>query len=292
MDKTFAFKYLAVPLIIATAAITLSLNNDKPITDVDNWGVGVSQGLVSSSVGTEISGVISSRQYTNVLWVHNDSGDSARIYAVSTKGEHLATVNLVNVNAFDYEDIAIDAQNRIYVADIGDNAMIRDSVQIYRFAEPVNLTDTIDITPEVITLTYPDGSHNAETFMVDPINGDLFILTKTDKGNSILFKAKSPISSGTTLIEVQSIDLNNELTTAGDISPNGNIILVRTYDHLYAWYRTDGISIERTLTTPPLSWPVQGEQQGEAVGFSANGKNYFTISEGNTQPIYFYPIAK
>ncbi len=286
MDKNFTLKYLAAPIAVLAIAITLSLNINTA-TEVNDSGI--SQGLVSETIGTEISGLVSSRQSPNVLWVHNDSGDSARIYAVNTQGKHLTTVNLIGVNAIDFEDIAIDAQNRIYVADIGDNATWRDSVQIYRFDEPVGITGSININPDVINLTYPNGAHNAETLLVDPINGDLFILTKTDSGNSILFKAPAPITDNMELIAVQSLNLDEEFTTAGDISPEGNVILVRTYDHLYAWHRSADSTIGETLATQPLSWPVQSEQQGEAVGFTADGTGYFTISEGNTQPIYLYP---
>ncbi|HNT88181.1 MAG TPA: WD40 repeat domain-containing protein, partial [Candidatus Hydrogenedentes bacterium] len=38
---------------------------------------------------TEISGLLDSRQNPGVFWVHNDSGDAPRLYALSHTGEHL-----------------------------------------------------------------------------------------------------------------------------------------------------------------------------------------------------------
>ena len=288
MTKSFSFKFSSQSICLLISIISFSLNNEVA-KDIEEFGKGTSIGLVSALVGNEISGLVSSRQLSDVLWVHNDSGDSAKIYAINSQGEHLATVNLRGAKAFDYEDIAIDAQNRLYVADIGDNAKIRESIQIYRFEEPIDIKSSIDVTPEVINLYYPDRSHNAETLFIDPIDGSLYVLTKTRKENSLLFKVQPPLTGSMKLEKVQSFNFNGELTTAGDISPNGKLIMIRTYDHIYIWRRPIENSIVESMDSQPISWPVQTEKQGEAVAFTANGENYLTISEGNTQSIFLYP---
>ncbi|PCK09313.1 MAG: hypothetical protein COA42_04725 [Alteromonadaceae bacterium] len=262
----------------------------EPSVACSNFGSGVSVGRTASSVGTEVSGLISSRQMPHVLWVHNDSGDTARIYAINTNGGHVATVTIAGAGANDYEDIAIDAQNRIYVGDIGDNQKARGSIQVYRFAEPVGASGSIQVSAERITLNYPDGAHNAETLMVDPISGDLFVLTKTS-GTSVLYRAAAPLGSNVNLQAVHTFDFNTELTTAGEISPSGDLIVVRTYGNVYAWRRAPGTSVAEAMRGPRLNWPARSEQQGEAIGFAADGSGYFTISEGNTQPVYFYPCT-
>ena len=45
---------------------------------------GSSAGSVSVSGLSECSGLVASRNNVNVLWVHNDSGDSARLFALDT----------------------------------------------------------------------------------------------------------------------------------------------------------------------------------------------------------------
>ena len=34
--------------------------------------------------------------------------------------------------------------------------------------------------------------------------------------------------------------------------------------------------------------PLRSEPAGEAIGFAADGSGYFTVSEGNYPPIYYF----
>ena len=76
----------------------------------------------------EASGLVASRRYPGVFWVHNDSGDTARVFAMSTSGRHLAEVQLLGVEANDWEDMAIVAApdggpDRLVIADMGDSIL-------------------------------------------------------------------------------------------------------------------------------------------------------------------------
>ncbi|MEZ4468295.1 MAG: hypothetical protein R3F43_28635 [bacterium] len=77
------------------------------------------------------------------------------------------------------------------------------------------------------------------------------------------------------------------LTTGGDISPAGDAIIIRTYSSAYLWRRSPTATVAEALTTPPCRLPLAREPQGEAIGFSASGQGYFTVSEQAGQPIYF-----
>src|SRR6185295_746902 len=87
----------------------------------------------------EVSGMEQSRSNSGVFWVHNDSGDEPRVYAVSSKGELLGTYTLQGATAFDWEDMSIgpapNGGTYLYMADIGDNAGKRTSVKIFRVLE-------------------------------------------------------------------------------------------------------------------------------------------------------------
>src|SRR5258707_3766579 len=94
----------------------------------------------------ELSGIAASNVFPGILYVHNDSGDSSRIFALSTDGQlrgicyfngdpHLAPLGVK-----DCEDIAVgigpDAgASYIYVGDIGDNDAVRKLITIYRIRE-------------------------------------------------------------------------------------------------------------------------------------------------------------
>jgi hypothetical protein len=60
----------------------------------DEFGPGRLAGVVQNDQIREASGIVASRQNPGVLWVHNDSGDSARVFAINEKGEFLARASL------------------------------------------------------------------------------------------------------------------------------------------------------------------------------------------------------
>ncbi|HEX8463047.1 MAG TPA: hypothetical protein VF627_00385, partial [Abditibacterium sp.] len=143
---------------------------------------------------TEISGLAASTRYPGLIYAHNDSGDTARVFLLNFKGETVATVNLRGAYARDYEDIAVagtGANASVYVGDIGDNLGLRDAVQVYRFVEPAldpqKLGQILEVKPEVIALQYPGAPRDAETLLAAP-GGKLWILSKED-GGSTLFAA-------------------------------------------------------------------------------------------------------
>jgi len=87
----------------------------------------------------EISGLSASRARPGVLYVHNDSGDSARFFALDSRGAALAEFSLEGASFEDCEDIALgasDGQTFVYLGDIGNNAArdgrgkARPSVQV------------------------------------------------------------------------------------------------------------------------------------------------------------------
>ena len=79
----------------------------------------------------EISGL--EKLEENLFVAHNDSGDGPYLYFLNGNGELLKT-HLLNrcLSNVDWEDIAYDGQNTLYVGDFGDNGNKRDDVCIYR----------------------------------------------------------------------------------------------------------------------------------------------------------------
>ena len=147
--------------------------------------------LVSANAGTvagtslkEISGidvgVINPSRYR----VHNDSGDAARIFALTPTGVTRVVYSLSGAKAVDWEDIAVGGGpaarvSYIYVGDIGDNARSRAEIVVYRVREPKvgprNGTFALRGVA-ALRLRYPDGAHNAEALVVDPRTGALVII--------------------------------------------------------------------------------------------------------------------
>lgn len=231
----------------------------------------------------EASGLAASRLHPFLLYTHNDSGGEPEVYMIDTLGKYQGKIKLDGVRNQDWEDISIGPgkeaeESYIYVADIGDNNAKRDKVQIYRFAEPTELAKEITVKPERITLTYPDGAKDAETVLVDPWNGDLLVLSKRDTSNT-LYRATAEQLDGQDVVLEKVMKLPITMAVGGDISADGKQILIKNYWAVYYWEREEGESLAEALARKPVQLPYKPEPQGEAIGFSASGDRYYTLSE-------------
>lgn len=258
-------------------------------------------GLLEFNEITEASGIAASRKNTGVLWLHNDSGDTARIFAMDTNGEHLGVYYIEGVKNRDWEDIAIgpgpvSGENYIYIAETGDNDAVYDMKYIYRFPEPnidlkqTPLTATIK-NIDVIRFRYPDESRDAETILVDPLTRDIYIVSKREEKVK-LYLAGYPQSLKDTIIIKDVLTLPITEIVGGDISPDGKEILLKTYDTVYYWKRNAGQSVVQALMNPHFSLPYLREPQGEAICWSYNADGYYTTSEEAMEiqaHLYFYP---
>ena len=204
---------------------------------------GVSQGDVSATPINEASGLAASQLSTNVLWTHNDAGDTNRIFAINGQGVFLGSFTLAGATNVDYEDIAIGkgpvpGTSYIYVGDIGDNAETRTNIKLYRTAEPVVSATGGDqsatlTSVDIITLNYPDGAHNAETLLLDPLSGDLTIVTKHTTNVNRVYQAAAPGPGDQTInLEFKGV-MSWATALGGDVSSSGLEILIKNTGTVY-----------------------------------------------------------
>ena len=195
----------------------------------------------------------------------------------------------------DWEDIAVGpgpkGKSYVYVAEIGDNAGVHKSVKIYRFPEPEKLEKKISVQSDVLKFDYPDGAMDAESLFVDPISGDLFVVSKRDKKNT-LFRLKSSDFGKKDVVAKELVKFPFTSSTAADISQDGSKILIKNYFKIYYWDRKNSETVAQALARDPKELPYVPEPQGEAIGFQPDGKAFYTVSEKrfNIHPIlYRYP---
>ncbi|MCP4809192.1 MAG: hypothetical protein GY913_12745 [Proteobacteria bacterium] len=252
----------------------------------------------------EISGVVDSPLNDGILWVHNDAGDDPRLFALSYDGAIRSVVDL-SIARGDLEDIGrgeVDGVPSLFVGDIGDNGRDNTAIWVHVVAEPTvdatqERTET-ELTPTAtLTLTYPEGvAEDAESLFVDPVTGDLFIVTKDSSGISNVYTKAAPHSTSETELElVTTLDFSSEplsgsLTTAATISPDGSQIIVRTYrQQAYLWERGEG-SVGSAFAGVPCEINMPTEPQSESIGFSVDGTSLFTVSERTEVPINRTPL--
>jgi hypothetical protein len=233
----------------------------------------------------EISGVVASRAHPGTLWVHNDSGDGPRIFAVSTNGAFQGELQVDGATANDWEDISFgpgpagSTGDWIYVADTGNNFYTRATLAIYRFAEPSSVRDG-RVGAQRLDVRFDDGDrHNIEAMFVDPRTSDTMLVTKSPRGGRAkLFRIGPDAFNGasTTAHQVAELDLGAKVTGA-DISPDGARIAIRTEGTVAAWTRGAGDTIAQAVGRTPVR---VRSPKSESVAFTPDGSTWYSVPEG------------
>jgi hypothetical protein len=290
-----------------TASAGILTSDGVASVDCPKFADGQTRGALENAELTEASDLVPSTKNPGVLWSHNDSGAKARLFALTIDGRDLGSYHLERAALEDWEDMAIGpgpvaGKSYLYVGDIGANNRARKQISVYRVEEPV-----VELgqkpkkrrleAVERFNFVYPDlASRDAESLMIDPREGDLYLVTKPHHGVPVVYRMKAPLDSGKTRTLEQVVALSTlgggpllpTLVTSGDISPDGSMILLRTYIHAYLWQRRDGEGVAAALQRPPCGVPLPVEPQGEAIAFAADGKGYYTVSEGRHALIHFF----
>jgi hypothetical protein len=260
---------------------------------------GTVTGHVSAPDAKELSGLALSRLQANVLWTHNDSGDTARVFAIDTAGKLLAQLTVPGAEAVDWEDIAVGPRGDLYLADIGDNLAKRPSVVVYRVPEPkvTGSAGAAQTGPATrYELRYPDGARDAEALLVDPRTGALTIVSKSFGGTAGIYTAASPSATApTTLTKAGTLSLGiGEAVTAGDVAADGRTVALRTYDRAFVWSKTAKASVPATLRRRSCSPSISllDEGQGEALALSRHGTSFLTVPEGANPALRRYAPAR
>ena len=259
-----------------------------------NYADPVVVGRIQDPAVVEASGLAASELNAGVLWTHNDSGDGPSLYCLRITGESCGEWSLEGASAVDWEDVDIGPGPRagsdyLYVGDIGDNERVRDEVTVYRAREPrLDEADPSEtrLATTAIELRYPDRPHDAETLMVHPVTGDLYVVTKENR--SVVFKATAPLTATETLEAVGTITIAGFLAdrTGGDISPDGTHVVLCTYGAAYELAVPAGAPFDDIWKQPQIEIDVGARRQGEAITYSATGDSLFATSEGPGAPVY------
>lgn len=291
----------------AIIAIALSLTcqlSPAIASTCTSFAPGVGLAIVEESAILEASGLSVSIQNPKVLWTHND-GSKKKVFAIDFRGRLLARYDY-GFNPGDVEDMEIGpgpvvGTSYLYFGDIGGNADVsglRSSVKIYRIAEP--LIDSNAWTAptsanfsglQTFTLTYPDGSYDAETLLLDPTNADLYVLTKQNTTSRLYKTNLNAAASGSTLALSFVRLIAFDQPSGGDILFDGSQIILRNETHAQIWNRTAGQTISAAFSNASPTIPVIGtptEPNGEAVAFLRDGSGYATLSEELNQPLYYF----
>lgn len=252
----------------------------------------------------ESSGLAASRSNPNIYWTHNDSGDGPLVYAFDATGESRGVFRVAGAQARDWEDMAVgpgptQASSYLYLGDIGDNNKARSEIVVYRVPEPkLTAADKnssksnprITAAGDAIRLRYPDGKFDAETLLVHPTSGNLYIVTKVILRNATIYEARAPLVPGKviTMKRIGDIKVPSLIgaLTGGSISPDGRRVALcdylQGYEVVLPRSSKNFNDIWRQTVTP---FKLGQREQGEAITYRADGKALLVTSEGKLPPL-------
>jgi hypothetical protein len=255
-------------------------------------------GTITDKSLAEISGLTASRFAPGVYWVHNDSGDKARLYAIDAKGKLLAKVDVAGAKNRDWEDLAsgpgANGKPALYIADTGNNSGDRDNLTIYRVPEPKLGSEKNATTEpaEAFPFSYPDGNHDCEAILVDPSSGQIYLITKTLRQASNVYHFPMPLKTGQKVVlekvggqKIKSIQ-QLRMVTGAAVSPDGLRVAIRTYFGAFELQRTKGKGFATIFDHEPTVIKVPLMSQAEAIAYSADSKSILLTSEKLPAPLY------
>lgn len=234
---------------------------------------------------TESSGLVASSAYDNVLYTHNDSGDTARFFQLDRSCRTRAVLTLAGVQARDWEDMSRGPGGTLWLGDIGDNSAARDrGVLVHRVQDPGPVTGVVRVRSVSFRLTYEDGPQDAEALLVHPRTGQLLIVTKGFAGGGV-YTAPLPLRSGAPNVLRRVAEVPVPEVTAGDISPDGSRLVLRNYGAAYEW-DVRGDDLVAALHQDPVTIALPKLRQGESITYGRDGKALIVGSEGAASPLY------
>lgn len=297
----FVISATYVSLSAGCAAVSTKSDSRPPSSVFESPQV---TGNIRSSDITESSGIAASKCQPGVFWTHNDSGDDAHIFAIDKSGNNLGTWKVAGTENIDWEDIALtrDGSGKclIYIGEIGDNKAKRPIHLIYRVEEP-NVSDASRNSSSAAPLTtaaasalsfsYPDNNQDAETLLVHPKTGDIYVVTKRVSGPAGIYRIKPDFGTA----EPQKAELVGQLSvpaipngflTGGDISPDGTRLVICDYTQGYEYSLPKGETDFSKIWNQNAETIDLGKRKGgESICYAADGLSIFATSEGKNSPV-------
>ena len=226
----------------------------------------------------------------------NDSGNNPELYVVNKKGEIINTSVIENAKNIDWEALATDGRDRLFIGDIGNNKNNRTDLCIYIVSLQQVLNDT-STWAEQLTFSYPDQEefppdveelyYDAEAMIYR--NDSLFIFTKN---RTVPFDGKSKVY-GLSLtqqhqVAVSYLPIYLEKTnwledSVTDACLTDNTLFLLTYSKIYIFSVENNKYIKKDVVELKRSTQVEG------ICY-ANGKLYLSDEKSILGKQFLYEL--
>jgi hypothetical protein len=227
----------------------------------------------------EASGIVKSRQYPGIFWVHNDSGNPPALFAIRRNGTIVREFRLAAPN-IDWEDIAADDKGHLYVGDIGNNGGLLAIRAVYRIDEPNPEKAASNPLPIVAATFYAlprSDRFDAEGLYYYAASSSAIIISKRfDRREAELFAVpfspSAPLLRPATPKRIGALPRFVEPATGASLSVDGKLLVVCSSTVIRVYRRGRD-----------LPWDLAAEfwhDGPEVEGITWDGFDLILVSEG------------
>lgn len=217
---------------------------------------GMPYAMIEPQAISESSGLAMSCNYPDVMWTLNDSGDSARIFAITTDGVAVRPENdagpykgieILNARNVDWEDIAGDDDGNLIIGACGNHKIPRRDLALYVIREPnPRLTKATSVIKK-IRFRYPDQTdftriiNNFDCEAVFAWSGKYYLLTKhrTNTRTQLYRFDDIDEEEENVLTLLGDYDIGG-MVTAADVSTDGKRLAILTYTAVWVFAISGG----------------------------------------------------
>ena len=198
-----------------------------------------------------------SPNYEGVFWTLNDSGDSARIFALNEKGEAVIPfwikeykgIKIYDAYNRDWECLTFDEKGYMYIIDAGNNYNYRRDLAFYKLSEPnPNFNDETGIIgkypfycEDQKKFPPPEEEMNFDLEACYFDSGKLFLISKNrGKGPAKIYVLENPLPNFDNKASVFRLFDFESMVTDASVSKDGKYLAVLTYDYIWLFEKKDG----------------------------------------------------
>ncbi len=227
----------------------------------------------------ESSGIVVSKQFEDVYWTLNDSGNPALLYATKRNGESIREIKVRGTRNFDWEALGIDDKGQLWIGDIGNNSRMRFDLNVVVVKEPNPYTEAEAKVIAKYPYQYPDKNVDAEGLFI--ADGIPYIVSKEQAG-AVLYRFPELNADAKQVLERVGEFAGAKQVTGAGISEDGKRLAVCTYNSLWVYHDAAGDLAQMIQRKP---WVLRHNFLGEAICFE--GYNLYLTNEA--RDIYALP---
>jgi hypothetical protein len=213
-------------------------------------------------------------QNKGTFWTHNDGGNAPELIEVDSMGHLVSVLPLPNLTNYDWEDLASDNLENLYIADIGNNNNDRRSLQIYKLnpdkpasVETIrfNFADQRSFPPPLI-----ERNFDCEALIYK--NNNLYLFSKNRSPSNRYVKLYTiPAQAGNYSPSPSDSVYIKSMVTGASISPDGHTLALMSYGKVLLFDVSAEVNFKK-----PISCIKVGGGQAEAILFVNNTDFIFT----------------